>query len=50
VSPGKRLESGNLYIGSPARKLRALTEDEIEGLQYSAEHYVRLKNDYLSMK
>ncbi|MCU7800894.1 MAG: gamma carbonic anhydrase family protein [gamma proteobacterium symbiont of Lucinoma myriamae] len=49
VSPGKRLESGNLYIGSPARKLRALTEDEIEGLQYSAEHYVRLKNDYLSM-
>jgi carbonic anhydrase/acetyltransferase-like protein (isoleucine patch superfamily) len=49
VSPGKRLESGYLYVGSPAKKARALTEDEIEGLQYSADHYVKLKNDYLSM-
>ncbi|MCN4144755.1 MAG: gamma carbonic anhydrase family protein [Thiohalomonas sp.] len=49
VSPGKRLESGYLYVGSPAKKNRALTEDEIEGLQYSADHYVKLKNDYLSM-
>lgn len=47
VSPGKRLESGYLYVGSPAKKLRALTAEEIEGLQYSSEHYVRLKNDYL---
>jgi len=48
VSPGKRLESGYLYVGSPAKKLRALTDEEIDGLQYSAEHYVRLKNEYLN--
>lgn len=47
VSPNKRLESGYLYVGSPAKQLRPLTDDEIEGLQYSSEHYVRLKNDYL---
>ena len=50
VSPGKRLESGYLYVGSPAKKARALTEDEIEGLQYSADHYVKLKNEYLSIE
>ena len=49
VSPNKRLESGYLYVGSPAKKLRALTDAEIEGLQYSADHYVKLKNQYLSM-
>ncbi len=36
VSPGKRLESGHLYVGSPARKVRALTPKEIGGLMYSA--------------
>lgn len=50
VSPGKKLESGYLYVGSPAKKARALTEDEIEGLQYSADHYVKLKNEYLTIK
>lgn len=48
VSPNKRLESGFLYVGSPAKKLRKLTVDEINGLQYSADHYVKLKNEYLS--
>ena len=45
--PNKRLESGYLYVGSPAKKARALSEEEIAGLQYSADHYVKLKNDYL---
>jgi len=49
VPPGKRLESGYLYVGSPVRKIRVLSDDEIEGLQYSADHYVKLKNDYLAM-
>ncbi|WP_455818461.1 gamma carbonic anhydrase family protein [Pseudomonas cerasi] len=48
VSPGKRLESGYLYLGSPARKIRPLTEEEIGGLLYSANNYVGWKNDYLS--
>nr|WP_296018594.1 gamma carbonic anhydrase family protein [uncultured Acidovorax sp.] len=47
VSPGKVLESGYLYIGRPAVRQRALTEAEIAYLRYSAEHYVRVKNNYL---
>lgn len=48
VSPGKRLESGYLYRGSPAHKLRPLTAQEREMLRYSAAHYVRLKDCYLN--
>lgn len=48
VPPGKTLESGFLYVGRPALKVRALTEAEIAYLRYSAEHYVRVKNNYLN--
>ena len=48
VSPGKVLESGYLYIGRPAVRQRALTDAEIAYLKYSAEHYVRVKNNYLA--
>lgn len=48
VAPGKRLESGHLYLGSPARKARPLTEAEIAGLLYSANNYVGWKDDYLA--
>lgn len=47
VSPNKRLESGYLYLGSPAKKVRPLTEEEKVFLKYSAEHYVKLKNEYV---
>ena len=47
VPPGKSLESGFLYLGRPAAKIRPLTSDEIAYLRYSAEHYVRVKNHYL---
>ena len=47
VPPGKRLESGYLYIGSPARQARPLKDAEKEFLEYSAQHYVHLKNEYL---
>ncbi|MFA6303115.1 MAG: gamma carbonic anhydrase family protein [Legionella sp.] len=47
VTPGKVLESGHLYLGNPARAVRKLSEKELEQLEYSAEHYVRLKNKYL---
>ena len=47
VSPGKVLESGMLYMGRPAKLVRALTEEEIAYLRYSAEHYMRVKNNYL---
>ena len=48
VSPGKVLEGGMLYIGRPAKAVRALTPDEIAYLTYSAEHYIRIKNNYLN--
>ncbi|MDP2761815.1 MAG: gamma carbonic anhydrase family protein [Sideroxyarcus sp.] len=48
ISPGKTLESGMLYMGRPAKAVRALTEDEIKYLRYSAEHYIRVKNNYLN--
>lgn len=47
VPPGKVLASGYLYLGQPARAVRALTAEELAHLRYSAEHYVRLKNEYL---
>lgn len=49
ISPGKILESGMLYMGRPAKAVRALTEDEIAYLRYSAEHYIRVKNNYLNI-
>ena len=48
VTPGKILESGYLYLGNPARPVRKLTAAELEQLEYSAQHYVRLKNRYLN--
>jgi carbonic anhydrase/acetyltransferase-like protein (isoleucine patch superfamily) len=46
VPPNKVLESGYLYFGNPLKKVRALTNDEIEHIKYSALHYVKLKNNY----
>jgi carbonic anhydrase/acetyltransferase-like protein (isoleucine patch superfamily) len=48
VPPGKRLLSGYLYLGNPARPVRHLTEDELNNLNYSATHYINLKNKYLT--
>ena len=48
VPEGKVLESGYLYVGRPAKKVRALTAGEIAHFMYSANHYIRLKNQYLA--
>jgi len=48
VPPGKHLEGGYLYVGSPAKAMRLLTEHEKTYLEYSAQHYVLLKNEYLN--
>lgn len=47
VPPGKRLTSGGLYVGSPARRVRDLKQEEFAWLKYSGSHYVRLKDEYL---
>ncbi len=47
IAPGKTLESGMLYMGRPAKAVRALSDAEIAYLKYSAEHYMRVKDNYL---
>lgn len=47
VPEGKDLEGGYLWLGRPARKMRELSEQELKWFEYSARHYVKLKNDYL---
>ncbi len=48
VPEGKVLESGCLYMGRPAKKIRALTLEEIAHLKQSAANYVALKDEYLA--
>jgi len=48
VSPGKTVGGGELWLGNPARCVRKLSDKEIEQLYYSAQHYLRLKDKYLS--
>ena len=47
VPAGKRLLSGFLYMGSPARQVRPLTDQERQFLGYTAANYVRLKDQHL---
>lgn len=47
VTPGKRLESGYVYTGSPAKKIRPITDQERAFFTYSAANYVRLKDKYM---
>ena len=46
VPPGKILEGECLWVGSPARKIRELTPEELDFLRYSAAHYVNNKNRF----
>ncbi|MGE8297820.1 MAG: gamma carbonic anhydrase family protein [Pseudomonas sp.] len=47
VPPGKRLESGYLYVGSPVKQARALTDKERSFFSYTAGNYVKLKDLHL---
>lgn len=46
VPSEKELDSGYLWVGSPVRKIREITEKEHAFLRYSANYYVELKNKY----
>lgn len=48
VPPGKTLESGYLYVGSPVKQARKLNDSELAFLKQSATNYVELKEDYLA--
>lgn len=48
IAPGKVVGGGELWLGNPARCVRRLSDQEIGQLYYSAQHYVRLKDQYLA--
>ena len=47
VPQNKRLESGYLYLCSPVKQIRPLSDEEKAGLRYSANNYVKWKDEYL---
>jgi carbonic anhydrase/acetyltransferase-like protein (isoleucine patch superfamily) len=49
VPPGKRLESGGLYMGNPARRARDLSDAERARIPVMAGFYIDLKNEYLEL-
>ncbi|MEX2489459.1 MAG: gamma carbonic anhydrase family protein [Pseudomonadales bacterium] len=40
IPEGKEIPDGSLVVGSPGKVVRELTEEQIQGLEYSAMHYV----------
>ena len=40
VTEGKEFPDGSMIIGSPAKVVRQLTPEQIEGLRLSAQHYI----------
>ncbi|MEZ5648223.1 MAG: gamma carbonic anhydrase family protein [Alphaproteobacteria bacterium] len=42
LTPGKKIASGELWAGNPAKFLRRLTDTDFEMFRWSAAHYVEL--------
>ena len=40
VTEGKQFPDGSMIVGAPARVVRPLTPEQIEGLRQSAQHYI----------
>ncbi len=47
VPPNKKLESGYLYMGSPAKQVRKLSETEIQSIKSYSQNYVKYSRAYL---
>jgi len=47
IAPGKKIPSGVLAVGSPAKVIRELTDAEKEGLRDSASNYVKISKDHM---
>lgn len=47
VTPGKRVPSGQLWAGRPAKFVRNLTDEEKKNIPWTAQHYVDLAKNYL---
>lgn len=46
VPPGKRLESGYMYMGSPVKQTRKLTDEEVASIPKYAANYVKYSRAY----
>ncbi|MBS5937048.1 gamma carbonic anhydrase family protein [Clostridium sp.] len=50
VTQGKEFEDGVLIMGSPAKVVRKLNEDEIKNIEKSAKNYVEISRKYMENK
>ncbi|MDA3813243.1 MAG: gamma carbonic anhydrase family protein [Candidatus Cloacimonetes bacterium] len=50
VTQNKKFPPGSMIMGSPAKVVRQLNNDEIAKIHKSAQNYVSYKNDYLEME
>ncbi|MEX0607923.1 MAG: gamma carbonic anhydrase family protein [Balneolaceae bacterium] len=46
VPPGKKLESGYMYMGSPVKATRKLTQQELDSIPKYASNYVKYSRAY----
>jgi carbonic anhydrase/acetyltransferase-like protein (isoleucine patch superfamily) len=46
VPPNKKLKSGYMYMGSPAKAVRKLTDDEVASIPKYASNYVKYIRAY----
>lgn len=46
IAPGKEIPSRSLVVGSPAKVIRSLTDEEVSSLSVSAAHYVAYASEY----
>ena len=46
VTEGKEFPDGSMILGSPAKVVRQLTPEQIEGLRHSAQHYIENARRY----
>lgn len=48
VTPGKKVLSGEVWAGRPAKKLRDINDDDLAFFTLNRDRYARLANEYLT--
>jgi carbonic anhydrase/acetyltransferase-like protein (isoleucine patch superfamily) len=48
VTKNKKFPPRSLIMGSPAKFIRELTNEEVAGIYANAKNYVKFKNDYIN--
>jgi len=50
VTPNRRVPSGEIWAGNPAKFFRKMTQEEIDYIPVSADNYVNHAREYLAMQ